>query len=515
MTDDEMALDLQREQRRAEELAYLYQLTLDLMSRLDAPVIVTCELVIDSMLGLLDCQRAAILLRDDQSSEPQIVTDRGDSAWITSAVYGPLVSTGRALVLKSPDGGSHLGVVLKSDTDWIGLLLARRDPGYASFKDDEIQLITLLAGVTAMVLQNDQLRRSLTERLELLQTVMESSPGGLAVIDVRHGHLLMANPSALRLLQLDENAFNDMLATDGPDGLLIERLAEALPPSRTTSFEYRIMIGIRTRYVRIEVVPVSADKLLAQINDVTLLREFESRREAAVASASHDLKTPLAVINLGLSNLLAYYEETPDNQRRALIEEALDQVMAMRTSIGGLLKQTRGGHYTATSGDGDAFNDSPVTCIHEVVGELGAFARYHGVTLFLTKSPECVVRVAGSANDLKMVARNLITNGIKYTPSGGQVTTDTYCDSDHGTFTLVVRDTGVGIPPDELDAIFEPGYRATTGHMVEGGGLGLSFVRDTVTRLGGTVQVESTVNNGSTFIVTLPMMQNIPDLSLD
>ncbi|MHB8624930.1 MAG: ATP-binding protein [Aggregatilineales bacterium] len=509
MTDDEMAINLRREQRRAEELAYLYQLTLDLMGRLDAPVIVTCEIMIDSLLSLLDCQRAAILLRDEQTGEPRIISERGESDWIIPKVYEPLVSTGRALVSKSDDGASHLGVVLRADADWIGLLLARRDPNYSPFKDDEIQLITLLAGVTAMVLLNDQLRRSLTERLDLLQTVMEGSPGGLAVFDIRHGHLLMANPAALHALQLNENTFDYPLTIDGPDGPLVERLAEALPPSRDTTFEYRIVTGTRTRYVRIEVVPVSVDKLLAQINDVTLLREIESRRDAAVASASHDLKTPLAVINLGLSNLLAYYEETPDAQRRALIEEALDQVMAMRTSISGLLKQARGGHYSATTSDtdGDSVNDAPIACIHQVINELVAFSRYHGVSVFLNKPPECAIRVAGTFNDLKMIARNLITNAIKYTPSGGQVTADAYCDSNNGTFTLVVRDTGVGIPINELAAIFEPGYRATTGHMVEGGGLGLSFVRETVTRLGGTIQVESVVNSGSKFIVTLPTVE--------
>lgn len=492
---------LEREQQRAAELAYLYQFALDLMSHTDTPLSITCETVAETMLILLNCESAVILLRDEQNGDLAIAASRGsDHAWFWTfceQIFGQ-----RRALVNSGSAGSALGVTLFAGDEPLGVLAAYRGTDNVPFNDHEIQLITLLAGVTATIVINARLRDHLNERLNLLQTVMEGSPAGLAVIE--RSTLLMANPAALHALHLDSAAFNCPLTINGPDGLLSERLMEAMPPSRATTFDYRVQTEHRPRILRIDVVPVGTEKLLAQINDITLLREIELRREAAVASTSHELKTPLAVMNLGLSSLLSYYEQMPDEDRRTMIEETLEQVGEMKMLISSLLDQSQRSKRTTKEISSPETVDDPAFYIGQVVNELLAFARYHGVMLHWRTPMGTLPGLHCAVTDLKTIIRNLITNAIKYTPRDGDVIIESAGDCENDLFWISVHDTGVGIPAGELDAIFEASFRASTHGSAEGTGIGLSLVRDIVTRLGGSISVQSELEVGSVFTVALP-----------
>jgi signal transduction histidine kinase len=99
---------------------------------------------------------------------------------------------------------------------------------------------------------------------------------------------------------------------------------------------------------------------------------------------------------------------------------------------------------------------------------------------------------------------NLLYNALKFTPGGGSV--DVSCDLVGDRVAIVVRDTGVGIPDDQLDAIFEPFVQLgrSLSKMHEGTGLGLAISRDLARAMDGDVTVESTVDSGSTFRLLLP-----------
>ena len=98
---------------------------------------------------------------------------------------------------------------------------------------------------------------------------------------------------------------------------------------------------------------------------------------------------------------------------------------------------------------------------------------------------------------------NLTSNAIKFTPEGGVVTV--VVASDDGTLHLEVRDTGVGIPPDEVDKLFERFFRASTSSVASGTGLGLSITKSIVEAHRGKIWVESTLGEGTTFLVDLPL----------
>jgi two-component system sensor histidine kinase/response regulator len=114
------------------------------------------------------------------------------------------------------------------------------------------------------------------------------------------------------------------------------------------------------------------------------------------------------------------------------------------------------------------------------------------------------VRVMADLHMLNAIVRNLISNATKFTPTGGAITVTAAEDGDE--VVIKVADTGVGIPPENLDKIFNPNVQTTTeGTNKEGGsGLGLLLVQDFVQKNNGAISVESTVGEGTTFAFTLP-----------
>jgi signal transduction histidine kinase len=134
-------------------------------------------------------------------------------------------------------------------------------------------------------------------------------------------------------------------------------------------------------------------------------------------------------------------------------------------------------------------------------------AAAEGAKLYLTAEvgPD-IPPVSGDPDQLRRVLDNLLGNALKFTPDGGQLTVRLWCDGDGKIVVLDVADTGIGIPPDQLDRIFDRFYQVdgSSKRRYGGVGLGLALVKEIVEAHGGQVSVWSVVDKGSTFRVTLP-----------
>jgi len=131
-----------------------------------------------------------------------------------------------------------------------------------------------------------------------------------------------------------------------------------------------------------------------------------------------------------------------------------------------------------------------------------------GVTVATEISPG-LNPVEGDPAGLQQLVGNLVSNGIRYTPRGGRVTIR-LLDTE-GKLRIEVADTGIGIPAEDLHRVFDEFYRSANAreHTGDGTGLGLSIVKAVVEQHGGTVSVESTVGQGTTFTVELPVKQEV------
>ena len=148
-------------------------------------------------------------------------------------------------------------------------------------------------------------------------------------------------------------------------------------------------------------------------------------------------------------------------------------------------------------------------------------AHYAIAGLLTTRSLDVVVDVPDEPvchdvdpDELERMLVNLLTNAIKFTPDGGRI--EVHLEADDRETTLVVTDTGMGIPESEQDRLFTRFFRSSTAteQAVQGIGLGLTIVQAIVTAHGGAIQVESSAGHGTTFIVHLPHRSRVTNSPL-
>ena len=145
--------------------------------------------------------------------------------------------------------------------------------------------------------------------------------------------------------------------------------------------------------------------------------------------------------------------------------------------------------------------------LHKVIERYDVPAVEKNIELTLNFECEPPLSIMSTAEQLDRVFTNMVSNAMKYTAENGKVSISVHRID--GEIQIEVTDTGIGIPEESLPHLFEEFYRAPNAkaQFKQGTGLGLVTVKDIVTRLGGYVQVNSTVNVGTTLTVTLPLLQ--------
>ena len=123
---------------------------------------------------------------------------------------------------------------------------------------------------------------------------------------------------------------------------------------------------------------------------------------------------------------------------------------------------------------------------------------------FTIDCPDTDVLACGDSDKVLQILINLLSNAIKFTPDGGKISMT--CRAEHDRILLELKDNGVGIPKDKLQAVFEPFVQVNRGYATpqEGTGLGLSISRDLARRMGGDLTVKSDAGKGAVFTLSLP-----------
>ncbi|MFO0594972.1 MAG: ATP-binding protein [Myxococcaceae bacterium] len=237
------------------------------------------------------------------------------------------------------------------------------------------------------------------------------------------------------------------------------------------------------------------------------LKELDRLKSAFLATVSHELRTPLTSI-IGYSEMLA------EGLAGALNGEQLDYVRTIMEKGETLLKlissildisQIEAGKVRLNFEPMDA-----VELINSSVSSLKPQTQKKGV-LLEAKAPQKMPQVTGDRDRLRQVIVNLLTNAMKFTPKGGRIAV-TLTEVQHQPdlnapgYRILVEDSGVGIPADQFDKIFQSFYQVDSSSTREygGAGLGLAIVKSFVEGHGGVVRVASEVGKGSRFTLVLP-----------
>jgi heavy metal sensor kinase len=215
------------------------------------------------------------------------------------------------------------------------------------------------------------------------------------------------------------------------------------------------------------------------------------------ADASHELRTPLTIIR-GEIELALRSPKTPEEYRRVL-ESTLEEIMRLTSIIDNLLMLAKADQGTYHANFSEVHLKALLDELYEDSEVLAERKKIH--VELRTSGP---ITIVGDRLRLRQLLLNLIDNAIKYTPDGGTVSLS--LEGHDETAVIAVQDTGIGIPPEEQEKIFNRFYRVDKARSRElgGTGLGLSIARWIAELHRGTIAVQSEPGKGSTFTVTLP-----------
>lgn len=245
--------------------------------------------------------------------------------------------------------------------------------------------------------------------------------------------------------------------------------------------------------IRPRTAPGDGNRTIIELDDVTATELGRRAQRAATSAVSHELRNPLTVI-LGHADLLLDDQTLTASQREHvnLIEGAAERMLALTAS---LLDANR----PVEAGDG-----FDLTAITTAATEAFAPAAAAADIRLVRDTPSGLL-VPGDAFRMRQVVDNLVSNAIKYTPRGGTVRVSSAPEA--GRAVLTVADTGIGIGESDLENVFRPYFRAhsATAGGIPGTGLGMSIVRTIIEQNHGSISLSSTLGEGTTATVTLPL----------
>jgi signal transduction histidine kinase len=315
------------------------------------------------------------------------------------------------------------------------------------------------------------------------------------------GELAIANPAAATLLGRALPAGTPLADLLPPD------VAQALVETQADSEDRTVVVEYGGRSLEASVYRVGRE---AEVRDIVVLRDIteQARLDAArrdfIATASHELKTPL----FSLSGFMELIDEgeldaATESEFLALMRQQVDRLTDLSLSLLDLSQVDSG----AVRLEADDIDLTAVT--RNVIAEFRPGAESRGVSIEVAAPAE--LPAACDERRVGQVLRALLDNAVKFSPQGGTVAVDLAAETVAGAaddVVITITDQGPGIPADELDRVFERFFRGNDGAHQSGSGLGLSIARDMVALMGGTLTVRSRRGSGATFTVRMPRIQD-------
>jgi two-component system sensor histidine kinase MprB len=229
---------------------------------------------------------------------------------------------------------------------------------------------------------------------------------------------------------------------------------------------------------------------------LSTVEDSQALQRQLVVDASHELRTPLTSLRTNAQVLSRADELSPEDLHQLTHDMVtqVDELAALVTDLGELARGERG--------EGAIESLRLDECVDECVDTARTYAHIRDITIDAVVEPSSVL---GRRDRLVRAVSNLLTNAVKFTPSGGQILVRT------GQGVVSVSDSGTGIAEEDRPYVFDRFWRSASARALPGSGLGLSIVAQVVAELQGTVTVDhDPVLGGARFTITLPTVSEVP-----
>ena len=319
-----------------------------------------------------------------------------------------------------------------------------------------------------------------------LDSVLNAIPLGVVVTD-EQGNIILGNHvvAGVEILR-----HIDVLVNEA-----VERIIKKSRETGSSVRETLELFGPPPRTLVIEARPLEGSKSIAIIEDISERTRIDAVRTDFVANISHELKTPVGALSI-LADTIRDEDDLKVIHR--LSSKMVKEANRMAKTIDDLLELSR------IELDVSAVLEpvSIFSVVAESIDRMAYFAAQAGIGI-VSQLPEADCVVKGDRLQLVSAVSNLIDNAVKYSEKGDEVTVRVSPQDE--TVDISVSDEGIGIPPSDIDRVFERFYRVDRARSrgTGGTGLGLSIVRHVMNNHGGSVNVTSQEGEGSTFVLTL------------
>ena len=343
-------------------------------------------------------------------------------------------------------------------------------------------------------------RESSLAALHEMEQAASALPEGVVILDDTD-HIEWCNPLAEIHFGVDLNRDTGQQIT------YLARQPEFIRYLAANHFESPLILrGTRqdTQMVlSIKLIPYGGDKKLLTSRDITHFERLESMRRDFVANVSHELRTPLTVVNGFVETLTDMPSLDNDMARRAL-DLMAEQTRRMGRLVEDLLT------LSTLENELNMLQEESVNVpqlLHTLKQE-GATLSNSQHTLHLDVQSDC--GLLGNAGELHSAFGNLLSNAIRYSPPGGEITLR-WREQD-GQPVFSVQDSGIGIAPQHIPRLTERFYRVDRSRSRETGGtgLGLAIVKHVASRHQAQLEIESEEGHGSTFSIVFPQKRRVP-----
>jgi two-component system phosphate regulon sensor histidine kinase PhoR len=336
-------------------------------------------------------------------------------------------------------------------------------------------------------------RSELTSALEQFEHAAQAVPDGMVILNGSE-QIEWCNPASRKYMGLDCERDRGQFIR------YLMRQAHFLEFLDAVDYSRRLVCKSpvnREVSLSLQLVPFGEGKKLLVARDITELERVDAMRRDFIANVSHELRTPLTVVG-GFVETLADAPELPVAESRRYFDLMLDHTRRMQRLLDDLLTLSR------LESEEHALKDEDVSVpdmAHALTAEAESLSRgRHRIQLDLASD----AGLKGNLQEIRSALGNLVSNAVRYTPEGGDITLAWRIQNGEGVFA--VADTGEGIAAEHIPRLTERFYRVDRSRSRETGGtgLGLAIVKHVLTRHGARLEIQSAPGKGSTFSAIFP-----------